>query len=99
MSKTILLILIGKRKTEAVKVQQILTAWCCIIKTRLGIHDGVLENWTDEGLLILELFGTEEQKAELTRKVSVLPGISSKLVTLTMEECIKRFWQKYRILI
>ncbi len=85
MKKTVLLILIGKRKEEAVKVQQILTAWGCIIKTRLGIHDGVLDNCSDEGLLILELYGTDEQKEELARKVSVLPGVSSKLVELEVE--------------
>ncbi|MFC2082181.1 hypothetical protein ACFLR4_00260 [Bacteroidota bacterium] len=85
MSKTVLLLLIGKRNEEAVKVQQILTAWGCIIKTRLGIHDGVLDNCTDEGLLILELYGTQEQKEELTRKVGVLPGVSSKLVELSVE--------------
>lgn len=86
MKKSVLLIMIGKRKEEAVKVQQILTAWGCIIKTRLGIHDGVLENCSDSGLLILELFGTEEQKNELARKVAVLPGITSKLVELSIDE-------------
>ena len=85
MKKSILLILIGKRKDDAVKIQQILTAWGCIIKTRLGIHDGVMENCSDEGLLILELFGTDEQKEELTRKVAVIPGVSSKLVELTVD--------------
>jgi hypothetical protein len=84
MAKTILLILVGKRKETAVKVQQVLTAWGCIIKTRLGIHDGVMENCTDEGLLILELYGTDEQKEELARKVAVLPGVSSKLVNLSL---------------
>ncbi len=82
MAKTILVILIGKRKESAVHLQQILTAWGCIIKTRLGIHDGIMENCSDAGLLILELYGTPEQKDELARKVSVLPGISSKLVHL-----------------
>ena len=82
MKKSVLLILIGKRKEEAVKVQQILTGWGCIIKTRLGIHDGVMDNCSDEGLLILELHGTDEQKEELARKVPVLPGVSSKLVEL-----------------
>lgn len=85
MTKSILLILIGKRKEEAVKIQQILTAWGCIIKTRLGIHDGVLENCSDEGLLILELYGSSEQKNELARKVSVLSGVNSKLVELSVD--------------
>ena len=85
MKKSVLLILIGQRKEEAVKVQQILTAWGCLIKTRLGIHDGVLDNCSDQGLLILELFGKEEDKEELSRKISVLPGVSSKLVELEVE--------------
>jgi hypothetical protein len=84
MAKTLLLILVGKRKDTAVKVQQILTAWGCIIKTRLGIHDGVMENCSDEGLLILELHGTEEQKKELARKVEVLKGVSSQLINLSL---------------
>jgi hypothetical protein len=84
MAKTLLIILVGKRKESAVKVQQILTAWGCIIKTRLGIHDGILDNCSDEGLLILELYGTEEQKNELARKVEVLSGVSSQMVNLSL---------------
>ncbi len=82
MKKTILLILIGNRKESAVKIQQILTGWGCTIKTRLGLHDGVLDNCSDSGLLILEICGNDEQNHELARKVSVLPGVSSKLVEL-----------------
>jgi hypothetical protein len=83
MKRTILVILISSRSEAAVQVQKILTAWGCIIKTRLGIHDGVLENCSDSGLLILELHGTDEQKQELARKVSVLPGVASQLVDLS----------------
>ena len=86
MKKTILIILIGKRKDEAVKVQQILTGWGCMIKTRLGIHDGVLDNCSDSGLVILELVGTDEQKQELARKLAVLPGVSSKLIELEVDK-------------
>ncbi len=84
MKKTILLVLIGKRSEAAVKVQQILTAWGCIIKTRLGIHDGILENCSDEGLLILELYGTDEQKNELARKIELIEGVYSKRVDLEL---------------
>ena len=84
--KTILIILIGNRKTSAVKVQQVLTAWGCNIKTRLGIHDGVLENCSDQGLLILELVGKEEDNKEIARKVAVIPGVSSQLVELKLPE-------------
>jgi len=84
--KTILIIFIGNRKQSAVKVQQILTAWGCNIKTRLGIHDGVLENCSDQGLLILELVGREEDNKEIARKVALIPGVSSQLVELRLPD-------------
>jgi hypothetical protein len=83
MEKTLLLVLIGKRQEAAVNVQKILTGWGCIIKTRLGIHDGILDKCSDEGLLILELYGTKEQKDELARKIAVIPGVTSQLVNLS----------------
>ena len=84
--KTILLILIGKRKDSAVKVRQILTAWGCNIKTRLGIHDGLLENCSDTGLLLLEMAGKNEDNKEIARKVALIPCVSSQLVELALPE-------------
>jgi hypothetical protein len=86
MEKTILVILIGKRKDAAVNVQKLLTAWGCLIKTRLGIHDGILDNCSDQGLLILELYGSKEQKEELSRKMELIEGVKSKLVELKLSE-------------
>lgn len=86
MKKTVLLVLVGKRKEEAVKLQQILTAWGCLIKTRLGLHTGVMDNCTESGFLFLELYGSDEDNAELARKIAVLPGIESKLVVLENED-------------
>lgn len=82
--KTILLILVGNRRNAAVQVQKVLTGWGCMIKTRLGIHDGVMEDCTDEGLLILELFGDRKKMEELARKISLINGVSSKLVDLSI---------------
>ena len=82
MKKSVLVILIGSRKESAVNVQKVLTGWGCMIKTRLGIHDGVLDNCSDQGLLILELVGDDKQKEELTRKVGIIKGVTSKLVEL-----------------
>ena len=86
MEKSILIILIGNRKESAVKVQQVLTAWGCLIKTRLGIHDGILDKCSDQGLLILELYGSKKEKDEIARKVAVIPGVKSQLVNLKLEE-------------
>jgi len=65
-----------------VQVQKVLTGWGCMIKTRLGIHDGMMENCSDQGLLILELAGEREKMNELARKVSLIKGVSSKLIDL-----------------
>ena len=90
--KTILLILIGQRKQAAVQVQKVLTGWGCMIKTRLGIHDGVMENCSDQGLLILELVGNRNKMKELARKVSLIKGVSSKLINLKVvkEKSVKK---------
>lgn len=85
MSRNVLLVLIGKRNDTAVKVQQILTAWGCTIKTRLGLHYDVLENCSEQGLLFLELVGTKEQNEELKRKLELLQDVSVKLVELEIK--------------
>jgi hypothetical protein len=84
MTKTVFLIMVGNRKESAAKVQQILTGWGCMIKTRLGIHEGVLDNCTETGLIILEVVGEEEKKAELERKLGIIPGVAAERVDLTI---------------
>jgi hypothetical protein len=85
MSKSILVVLIGGRKDAAVTVQKVLTGWGCTIKTRLGIHDGVLDNCSDEGLLIMELVGTKEQNDELTRKLNLIDQVKAELVNISLD--------------
>lgn len=82
MNKVVLLILIDDRKKAAINVQKILTDWGCTIKTRLGIHDGVLDKCTNTGLLILELVGDFEKNQEMTRKLNLLDGVNAKIVDL-----------------
>ncbi len=84
MARNILCILVGKRKETAVNVQKILTAWGCLIKTRLGLHDGTLENCTESGLIILELVGEEEKIQELSRKLELLDDVHAQLVKLSL---------------
>lgn len=84
MKKIILLILIDKRKDAAVNVQKILTTWGCLIKTRLGIHDGVLNKCSNSGLIILELVGEKKKISELNRKLNLLKGVKTKLVELAL---------------
>jgi hypothetical protein len=83
--KTIMAVLIKNRKETTEQVQKILTGWGCIIKTRLGIHDGVLDNCSDTGLLILEIVGTKEQHEEFARKLNLLNGVKAKYMDLSID--------------
>ena len=84
MKKTVLLILVDKRKKAAVNVQKILTGWGCLIKTRLGIHDGVLDNCSEAGLIICELVGAPAKKKELARKLGLVSGVEAKLIEISL---------------
>jgi hypothetical protein len=83
--KSVLVVLVGKRTETAVKLQKILTAWGCLIKTRLGIHYGVMEECSESGLLILELHGEDTQKQDFVAKISKLPGLKCQLVELELD--------------
>ena len=86
MGKNVLLILVGKRKTAAINVQKTLTGWGCLIKTRLGIHDGVLDSCSDKGLIFCELVGEKKKARELTRKLNLIKGVKAELVTLKLDD-------------
>ncbi|MBN1492605.1 MAG: hypothetical protein JW938_00510 [Candidatus Omnitrophica bacterium] len=85
MERTILMILVDKRKEAAVTAQKILTEWGCLIKTRLGLHDGVLDNCSNSGLIICELVGEKAKKEELNRKLNLLDGVTAKLTELNLK--------------
>jgi hypothetical protein len=83
--KAILVILIGKRRETAPEVQKVLTEYGCIIKTRLGIHDGVMDQCANTGLLILELVGGSDQRKGFEDKLKAIKGVSVQLVELKLE--------------
>ncbi len=85
MKRDVLLILINRRHDKAPTVQKILTEWGCFIKTRLGLHEDVLENCSESGLLFLELVGDREKHNELARKLDLLDGVNAKMVNLEVE--------------
>ncbi len=84
MKRNILCILVGKRKDTAVNVQKILTAWGCLIKARLGLHDGTLENCSESGVILLELVGEKDKIQELNRKLTLLEDVHAELVELSL---------------
>lgn len=52
---TIIGIKINNRIQSAIAVQEILTKYGCIIKTRIGLHDEINGQCSPKGLIILEI--------------------------------------------
>ncbi len=86
MTKDFLLIVVNKRKKEAITVQKVLTEWGCFIKTRLGLHEECLDNCSEVGTIILEVVGDKEKHLELERKLNLLSGVTARLVILNVED-------------
>jgi len=87
MAKTIMLILVGKRRESAVAVQKLLTDYGCYIKTRLGLHDASETVCADDGLIILELVGDKAKHQELFTALQKVPCLQVKMETLAIENC------------
>lgn len=85
MERRVMLILVSDRKEAAEKVQKILSGWGCFIKTRLGLHDDVLDNCSESGLIFLELKGETEKLNEVERKLNLVKGVDAKQVVLKTE--------------
>lgn len=86
MKRDVLLLLVQHREDTADRVQKILTGWGCFIKTRLGLHDGVLDNCSESGLIFLELVGEQAKHEELVRKLKLVKGVDVQLVQLDVTE-------------
>ncbi len=84
MEKSLVLILVDGRCESAVEVQRILTEWGQFIKTRLGIHDGVLTGSQDSGLIILECIGGKQKVKELEECLNEIDGVKSRSVHLSL---------------
>ena len=82
MKRDVLLLLVQHREDTAERVQKILTGWGCFIKTRLGLHDGVLDKCSESGLIFLELVGDQDKHEELARKLKLVKGVDAQLVQL-----------------
>lgn len=84
MEKNILIILVGKRNENASAIQQVFTQYGCLIKTRLGLHDGVLDECSNSGLIILELVGEKKKHEEMQNALKKIDKINTKLISITV---------------
>lgn len=80
--KSILMVLMRNRKDTAARVQGVFTDYGCVIRTRLGLHDGVGDSCTNTGLILLELAGEGRLHRELAGNLRRIKGVKTKLVTI-----------------
>ncbi|MGE3062364.1 MAG: hypothetical protein AB7T10_01865 [bacterium] len=85
MKKNVILILVNNRSKSAVAMQKLLTEFGCIIKTRLGVHDGVENVCSECGLVMVELSGEDKEAKLLHDKLIAIKGVTAKLVSLKMK--------------
>lgn len=68
---TIIGIRVNERSESAPKVQELLTKNGCLIKTRLGLHEGC----ADEGLILIQVCGEPQSILDLETALRVLPTV------------------------
>ncbi|MDI3542643.1 MAG: hypothetical protein PWP57_246 [Candidatus Atribacteria bacterium] len=76
MAYQIMVVKIGARSHQALKVQEYLTKHGCNIKTRLGLHETSPEYCAEDGLVILELTGKKEENEQLKKELESLEGVT-----------------------
>ncbi len=80
--KNIVIISVEHRKNTAVAVQEVLSEYGCLIKTRLGITDSTPKKCSQTGLIILEFLGNKREVTLMTKKLSKLSGVKVKAVSI-----------------
>lgn len=72
---------ITDRVHNVASVQQILTEYGCSIRTRIGLHEADENFCSPNGVVILEMVGTDQTHDEMIAKLNALEGIEAKKMT------------------
>ena len=82
MEHKLLILSVDNRIAAASKIQEIFTKEGCIIKTRIGLHEGVLNQCSNKGIIILELVGEKKNHDALVTRLDQLEGVKSQIVEI-----------------
>jgi hypothetical protein len=69
---------VTNRATQVPRVQDLLTAYGCNIKSRIGLHHVDNNFCSPRGLILLEMYGDMATCRELATKLNTLEGIEVK---------------------
>lgn len=73
---------VNGRIAQAPHVQEILTKYGCNIKTRVGFHEVNEDQCSMDGILILQLFGKDEEIQGMLAEMVKLEGVTAKIIEL-----------------
>ncbi len=73
---------VDNRINNAIKLQEVLTKNGCKIKTRLGLHEVSDTACSNDGIIILQPYGTKEDVESLVNELNNLEGITAKYLDL-----------------
>jgi hypothetical protein len=83
---TIMAILLKHRTEGAVRVQEILTKYGCHIKVRLGLHEGAVNACSEEGLILLQLCGTQDELHAMLNELNSVQQVRAKMMNISFDE-------------
>ena len=79
LTKIIMGIQLQQRHETSLEVQNLLTEYGCVIKTRIGVHQASDDSCSERGLIILDRAdGSETESAELENALSSIKGVTVK---------------------
>lgn len=82
MTYKVILVKIDHRSSEAAKVQEILTEYGCNIKVRLGLHEVSKDYCANDGLIVLEVGGKDEELKALLNELSKVNYVQAQLIEM-----------------
>jgi len=81
-SSIIMAILQEKRVESATRVQDVLTKYGCYIRVRLGLHDAVVNECSNSGMIILHLCADNLAITNMENELQGIPSVKVKYMTL-----------------
>ena len=77
----IMAIVLDRRSKNAPEVQSLLTKYGCIIRVRLGLHEAG-NACSEEGLILLQLVGEEEDINQFESELNNMKGVRAKRIQI-----------------
>jgi len=72
----------NNRIENAVKFQEVLTKNGCKIKTRLGLHEVSDNSCSNDGIIVLQPYGSKEDVEALVNELNSLDGVTARYIDL-----------------